>query len=337
MLENNRHISRRDFIRIIGTLGGVAALWKFGLDTPDPQLITKDSRYLMGTVVNLTLVGSVPDQAHTAISACLNRMAELEAVLSRFQPQSQLSKLNQAGVLHDAHPALVSLIRRSMGLGQLTGGAFDITVLPVLSLYEAKPGSLPTSRQIDQALELVDYRKLEISGQSIILLQPGMSITLDAIAKGFIVDEGVAVLKEYGFENVLVQAAGDGVALGEKSAHSPWMIGLQNPRAAMGNLITIFKIQNEALATSGDYWRTFTPDFANNHILDPRTGRSPVELASASIFGPTTAALADGLATSVMVMGKEGLQLVEQLAGYKACLVTKDLTILKTVGFHENK
>lgn len=335
MLENRKRFSRRDFLRIVALGCGAAVLGKVGLDALDQQVITKDSRFLMGTVVTLTLIGGEPPQAQAAIRVCLDRMAELEAVLSRFQPQSQLSKLNQAGFLHDAHPALVSLIRRSMELGQLTGGAFDITVLPVLSLYEAEPGTLPSPRQIEQALKLVDYRKLEISGQSIILQQPGMAITLDAIAKGDIVDEGVAVLKQHGFTNVLVEAAGDGMALGQRSVHSPWMIGLQNPRSAMGDLLTTFKIRNEALATSGDYWQTFTPDFINNHILDPLTGHSPLELASASIFAPT-AALADSLATSVMVMGKKGLQLVESFVGCQAFLVTKDLTILKTVGFHEN-
>jgi thiamine biosynthesis lipoprotein len=98
--------------------------------------------------------------------------------------------------------------------------------------------------------------------------------------------------------------------------------------------MTAFKIQDQAIATSGDYMQSFTPDFQNHHIIDPRSGHSSPELASVSIIAPTTV-LADSLATAVMVMGKSGLQLIEGLSGCEAYAVTKDLVILKTSGFPE--
>ena len=148
-------------------------------------------------------------------------------------------------------------------------------------------------------------------------------------------DEGVAVLKGYGFKNVMVEAGGDLIGLGEKTPRSPWKIGLQAPRAEMGTLMATFNVQNQAVATSGDYMQTFSPDFVNHHIIDPRRGHSSPELASVSVTVPP-AALADGLATAVMVMGKAGLQLIEQLAGYEVFAVAKDSTELKTSGFQVN-
>ena len=161
-----------------------------------------------------------------------------------------------------------------------------------------------------------------------------MSITLDGIAKSFIVDEGVAALQGFGFANVMVEAGGNLMALGEKAARSPWKIGLQAHRAEMGSLLATFSVQNQALATSGDYVQVFTSDFAHHHIIDPRTGYSSVELASVSVTAPMVA-MADGWATAVMVMGKAGLDLVEKLSACEAYAVTKDFVVIKTSGFLE--
>ncbi len=178
---------------------------------------------------------------------------------------------------------------------------------------------------------MVDYRKIQIKESVVRFEQPGMSITLDGIAKGFIVDEGVAELQNFGFTNVMVEAGGDLMALGEKAIHAPWKIGLQAPRAEMGNLLTTLNVENQALATSGDYLQAFSSDFANHHIIDPRNGHSSPELASISVLAPTVM-MADALATSVMVIGKSGLDLIEQMAGYEAIAVTKHAEILRTSG-----
>jgi thiamine biosynthesis lipoprotein len=331
-MNEKKKISRRQFLQIIAVSGAAGVAFKLGLEPLTTDQVVSETRLLMGTVVNLTLVGPNPKSSAAAVNACLDRMTELETVLSRFQPGSQLSRLNQSGMLGNAHPVLLGLVKQSLELGELTDGAFDITVKPLLDLYQAIPGVLPTSRQIEQTLKLVDYRQLGVTSNRIAFQRLGMSITLDGIAKGFIVDEGVAVLKENGFENVMVEAGGDLMGVGEKSSRSPWKIGLQAPRSDMGSLMATFNIQNQAVATSGDYMQSFTADFANHHIIDPRIGHSSPELASVSVSAPT-AALADGLATAVMVMGKAGLGLIEQMAGCEAFAVTKDLTELKTSGF----
>jgi thiamine biosynthesis lipoprotein len=301
---------------------------------PDNTYSATDSRYLMGTVVNLTLIGGEPEQAQAAILHVFARMEALEAVLSRYLPDSQLSKLNRNDTLEDAHPSLISVIKRAQEISQLTNGAFDITIKPVLDLYQSS-ASLPDENAVSQALLLVDYHAITLEDRTISFKKRGMSITLDGIAKGFIVDEGVAVLEKFGFTDVMIEAGGDLMAMGEKAPRYPWKIGLQAPRKATGNLIATFNVENKALATSGDYMQAFTPDFVNHHIIDPRCGHSPRELASVSVLAPTVT-LADGLATSIMVMGKEGLKLIENLPACEAYAVTKDSAVLKTTGFSED-
>ena len=325
------NFTRRDFLKIVAVSGAAGLALKFGLDTLTAHETVSETRLLMGTLINIKAVGPDREAASAAINACFDRMSALESVLSRFQPESQLSRLNQAGVLADAHPALLALIQQSRQLSQLTAGAFDITVKPLLDLYQASD-TLPAEEQIKRALSLVDYCKLDVDHQTVSFQKPGMSITLDGIAKGFIVDEGVAALQESGFANVMVEAGGDLMALGEKAPRSPWKIGLQAPRAEMGRLMATFNVQNRAVATSGDYMQAFTPDFSNHHIIDPHSGHSSPELASVSVTAPTVT-LADGLATAVMVMGQAGIDMIENLSACDAYAVTKDAVVLKTSGF----
>jgi thiamine biosynthesis lipoprotein len=179
-------------------------------------------------------------------------------------------------------------------------------------------------------MELDEFGTIE-AGKRVTFAHPGMAVTLDGIAKGYIVDAGIEVLKQRGFADVLVEAGGDLLASGQKEQDTPWQIGIRSPRTAQGGLLASFSVENRAVATSGDYMQSFTADLSQHHILDPRTGYSAPELASATVTAPT-ATLADGLATATMVLGpKAGLRLVESLPGCKAYLVLKDLEIVKTL------
>ena len=328
---SKQKINRKQFLQILAVTGAAGAAVKLGLDTLVDNKIVSETRVLMGTIVNIKAVGPDPIAASAAITACFDRMAGYESVLSRFQPQSQLSQLNQNGALKAAHPALVLLVQQSLDLSKLSNGAFDITVKPLLDLYQTND-TLPSSEEVRDFLSLVDYRKLVVDKHFIAFDKPGMSITLDGIAKGYIVDEGITILREFGFANVMVEAGGDLMALGEKAPQTPWKIGLQAPRADKTTLMTTFDIKNQALATSGDYMQAFTLDYVNHHIIDPRTGYSSTEFASVSVTAPTVV-MADGLATTLMVMGQEGLELVEKLSTCEAYVVTKDDLVLKTTGF----
>ena len=333
-MKKTNKLNRRQFLQIVAFSGAAGAAIKLGLDSRSADEIVSETRLLMGTVINIKAVGLDPKLASEAINASFARMSAHESVLSRFLPESQLSELNQAGVTNDPHPALLTVLQESQELSQLTDGAFDITINPLLALYQSNE-TLPSDTEVQQALKLVDYRKLDISTQTVGFQEAGMSITLDGVAKGFIVDEGVTELENFGFTNVMVEAGGDLMALGEKAPASPWKIGLQAPRAEMGNLLTTISMENQAVATSGDYMQAFSADFSNHHIIDPHSGYSSPELASVSVFAPSVM-LADGLATSVMVMVKAGLNLIEKMPDCEAFAVTKTALVLRTSGFRES-
>jgi len=328
---------RREFLRIIGVSGvaGLAAL-KFGLDRGDHVDTVTETRLLMGTVVNLTLVTSDRQAARQAINACLDHMTALETILNRYRADSQLTRLNRDGNLEPASSHLVFLLREAVRLSSLTGGAFDVTVKPVADLYEASResgGELPGPEAVAMALARVGFHYLDVRDDAVSFAQPGMAITLDGIAKGYIVDEGVTVLKQYGFNDILVEAGGDLSASGTRSPDSPWRIGVQPPRTDSGALLATFNIHNQAAATSGDYMQAYTDDFRVHHILDPRTGYPAPELASATVVAPT-GLLADALATAMMVMGPEkGLALVETMPQCETYLVAKDLSVWRSSGF----
>ena len=149
-------LSRRQFLQIVAVGGIAGATAKLSFDAWKRMETITETRLLMGTVVNLTVVSDDPAKARTAVQACLNRMADLEKVMSRFIPESQLSQLNQAGFLEKADPALLQVIAESLKISQLSGGAFDITVKPVLEAYQA--GRAPTEAE----RAAVGYQNLQV-------------------------------------------------------------------------------------------------------------------------------------------------------------------------------
>jgi thiamine biosynthesis lipoprotein len=290
----------------------------------------------MGTIVTLTISAPDLDSSRAAASAALDRMSRLERVLSRFIPGNPVSQLNRTGVLDDPDADLVHVLRAAREMSLLTQGAFDITIKPVLDLYQAaraRGGAIPAAGAIREALRLVDYRAVEVFDDRVALIVPGMQVTLDGIAKGYIIDAGVQELRRQGMESVLVEAGGD-LRVGAPKAHGvPWTLGIQAPREAAGTLAAVFALSDQAAATSGDYMQPFTPDCRQHHILDPRTGESPPALSSATVVAPS-AALADALATAVMVLGNQaGLQVVAGLPGCEASTIAKDLRLRQTPGF----
>ncbi len=196
-----------------------------------------------------------------------------------------------------ADPTLLQVIAKSLKISQLSGGAFDISIKPVLAAQQA--GRVPT----DTERAAVGYQNLHLDDSQITFLKPGMSITVDGIAKGFIVDQGVEVLQAYGFENIMVEAGGDLMAQGQRADGRAWNLGIADPRPVEDSgYLTSFSVTNQAVATSGDYLQAYTTDKSQHHIVNPQTGFSPPELASVTVLAPN-AMLADALSTTTMVLG----------------------------------
>jgi thiamine biosynthesis lipoprotein len=326
---------RRDLLRILAVGGAAAATWKLGLLGRSGVGPVTRSRVLMGTVVNLTVVGDDRVAAESAVDATLGRMAGLEGLLSRYRDDSEVARLNATGRVDNASSALLEVLRLAESVSRLGEGAFDITIQPVLDLYRGRPsgtGPLPAPESIERALALVGQRNLHIDGTSVTLDRTGARITLDGIGKGYVVDRGVDTLKEHGCPDVFVEAGGDLVAGGEKGGGIPWRVGIRGPRPGLA-LLAAFDARNKAVATSGDYMQPFTEDYAQHHILDPRTGTSAPEMASATVVAPD-AATADALATLVMVLGpRRGRELLEEQADCEGHFVSKSLEVTRTSGF----
>ena len=336
----HKNISRRQFLKIVAISGtAVAGGLKLGFDNNiigfnEAQIIT-ETHLLMDGVINLTLVSDDPTKAKEACAACIYEMRRRVDIFNRFDPKSQLSQLNSEGRLKKPDPKLVDLLNQSEGIAVASGGAFDISIKPILDLYVASQklnSGLPSREDVLSALKKVDYSKIAYDKNEIGFSMQGMNLTLDGIAKGAIVDVGVDALRTRGFGNVIVEAEGDLLAAGERDLQVPWKIGIRPPRAGTIQTPPILHIKNMAVATSGDYVESFTSDYSINHILDPRQGISSSELSSATIIAPS-ACLADGLATAVMVLGvNKGLDLLKSFPGCEAYLIDKNLASTYSTG-----
>lgn len=329
------HPRRRDVLRILAVGGAGIAAWRFGFLPGGSQAVAQESRMLMGTRVNLTVVSEDREAAQAAVEATLARMTEIERRLSRYRDDSEVSRLMAAGRLDGASDSLLDVLQLADRISQMGDGAFDVTVQPVVDLYRdhlTAFQALPSRAAIERELERVGYGGVRIDGRTVTLDRPDARLTLDGIGKGYVVDQGVAELGRLGWPDVFVEAGGDLVAGGEKSAGMPWRVGIRSPRRAMAVQARL-DARDQAVATSGDYMQPFTPDFTQHHILDPRSGLSSPELASATVIAPN-AATADGLATLSMVLGpRRSRELLEELPDCEGYFVTKGLEVVKTSGF----
>jgi len=288
----------------------------------------------MGTTVALQVLGEDPAAAASAADAALDRMTALERLLSRYDAASELSTLHRDGIVPRASAALRDVLALADRISALGDDAFDVTVQPVLDVHRAhlQAGrAAPSEAELVPALDRVDRRAIRMEGETVRLARPDVRLTLDGIGKGYVVDQAVATLRRLGFGAVFVEAGGDLVAGGEKAAGVPWRIGIRSPRAP--GLQARFEARERAVATSGDYMQPFSSDYRQHHIVDPRTGRSAPELASATVVAPDCAT-ADALATLVLVLGaRRGRALLEDLPGCEGYLVGKDLAVTRTSGF----
>ncbi|MCI5207735.1 MAG: FAD:protein FMN transferase [Candidatus Electrothrix sp. ATG2] len=258
--SSQRGLTRRTFLHIAALAGvaGAARFLPFSPDNPRIHSINK-STPMMGTVLNLTLYSRERDQAEAAMTATLARMQELENTLSRYAPTSEVTTLNRIGSLEQPSKELLAVLELANSVNKKTAGAFDITILPLLSLYQKQGEQL--IRQPDRIRSLVQsmgHQGLHCTPQQI-RLDRGIGITLDGIDKGYIVDQGVAVLNTFGFQQVLVEAGGDLLVSGSKPQGDPWRIGIKQPRTEMNSKLLTVTGQDMAVATSGDYYQPFSP------------------------------------------------------------------------------
>ena len=290
---------------------------------------------IMGTRIAVEVWHDDPAAAESAIDAVIAEMHRIDALMSTYKPESQLSQVNRdaaaAPVKVDAE--LARLIARSLEFSEMSGGAFDITYASVGYLYDYRAGTHPTEAEIEAALPAINWRHVvvDLAASTVRFLRPGVRIDLGGIAKGHAVDSSIAILQKRGIRNGTVTAGGDSRILGDRRGR-PWVVGIRHPDDRE-RVIARIPLEDAAISTSGDYERYFDEDGVRyHHIIDPKTGKSPHGVRSVTVIAPTST-FAEGLTKSVFIMGPErGLALVESQADVDAVVVTAEGRVLYSKG-----
>ena len=406
-------------IIVLGLVGVLVALVVAGtLIREEPIQRYESTVDMMDTYVTVVVYDNDEAHAKAALDAAIERMEEVAGIANRFDPASEVSRLNDNGTLMDPSPELVDMLELCKEYWTKTNGTFDVTIMPLLNLWSGNSPDAPfllfdmsasqaasldtgnisasvansfnnsgytldattdsvrveiagqewnvtsgwkefmikkngnrldvytkffwnveSSRQkefIDDRMPLIGSDKITI-GTNKITLQPGMKLTLDGMAKGYIVDEGLKILEDEGITSALIDAGGDMGTLGMKPGDDPWVIGLRNPEDKTES-ITEFELSGQAIATSGNYERYFNESLDVGYIIDPATGMSTRGIVSSSTVIAQTCAEADILATTLFVMGPvKGLELANQTAGVEALLLDDDdpQVLFRSLGIYE--
>jgi thiamine biosynthesis lipoprotein len=320
----------------LGVVGGLLAL-RF---TPvaahgDRGGSVRVQQTAMGTVWTIEAMDhGRPDEARRAISAAYSELERVESIMSEWRPKSPISQVDAAAGDHAVEvPAeLREMIERSIRYSQKTVGTFDITWRGMGSLWHFDDDFIPpTPAQVNAARRNIDYRAIQISGNSIYLPE-GKNIGLGGIAKGYGVNRAVEILIQQGFSDCFVDGGGDVRVSGTRDGQ-PWRLGIQNPRAAHGEILGIVRLSNRSLVTSGDYERfKIVEGVRYHHIIDPRTGWPATASSSVSVLS-TDAEQGVVLAKAIFILGPEkGLELARH-EGVDALLIDPHGREYATPGF----
>ena len=335
-------MNRRSFLVLSGMLGVGAA--STGVFVSESEAVKFDknrhkvSKTLpkIGTFVSMTLVHSSKDKAEQAMGQAFAEIDRLERMFNRYDGSTAVASLNADGYIKDMPPELSEVIEKAIHYHTTSHGTFDITVKPVVDLFQEKMGGtqkrMPTGKELQDALQLVDAKKIRLNKGTLRFTRPGMGITLDGIAKGYIVDKASEVLTAQGIYNHLINAGGDIRTRGEKPGKRPWTIAIQDP-GKKNEYPDIIQMRDGAVATSGNYEIYYDKEKMFHHIVDPKSGLSPLLSNSVSVKAQTTMD-ADALSTSVFVMNPgKGLGFIEQLPYCDCLIVTRDNNQLRSKGW----
>lgn len=284
-------ISRRRFLTITAAFAAVPAMAQSS--TP----IAEWRGTALGAGASLHLVGLSSDEAHDIFGAIEAELLRLENIFSLYKPQSALSRLNRAGRLSKPPLEMLELLSLAGAIHARTNGAFDPTIQPLWALYAKTCGHAPDRAMLDAARARTGWAHVRIEPTEIIFARPGMAITLNGIAQGYITDQITTLLRGRGFKDILVDM-GEIVGRGHRPDGRVWQVGIAAPD---GRLIRRTTLTDRALATSSPMGTLIGNDGNVGHILDPRIG-VPVAQREVVSVSADRAALADALSTAFCIM-----------------------------------
>jgi FAD:protein FMN transferase len=298
-------ITRRRFIRITGIAAGFALAPGALGRAAAARLLHRWSGIALGADASLQIYHPDAAAAEAMIAQSLDEVRRLEKVFSLYDRSSALCRLNREGRLADPPPELVELLALAEHFSLATGGAFDATVQPLWELYAAHFSAAnadpagPPAASLRAALARVGHGAVSVRPELIQFERPGMGVTLNGIAQGYITDRVAELLRANGIGHTLVDM-GETRALDGHPSGRPWTVGLQDPRREHG-ILRRLPLANQAIATSGGYGTQFDAAGRFNHIFDPRTGGCSDLYLSVSVVAPT-ATVADALSTAFSLM-----------------------------------
>jgi len=297
-----------------------------------------DARPMMGTEVSVRLWHDDVARGEEIVEQVFAEAERIDRLMSTYKEDSQISEINR---LAAQEPVVVGdelfhLIRRSLDISVLTLGAFDITYDSVGQHYDFRNRQRPDDATVEAERQLIDFRLVELdqAAGTVSFKQDGVRINLGGIAKGYVVERGVSILRSRGVQNGIMTAGGDSRLLGDRRGQ-PWMVGIRDPRND-GQVAISVPLEDEAISTSGDYERYFEEgDTRYHHIIQPSTGEPAGGVHSATVFGPD-AVITDALSTSVFVMGvDQGLRLIATLPDYESIVIDAEGRIYYSDGLQQ--
>lgn len=309
-------------------LSGFGALFLSGCGMAgEPEELSMTEIYF-DTVVQVRIQGE--DLDPEILTRCKELCAHYEGLLSKEIPTSEISQINTAPqTAVEVSTETADLLRQGLYYGELSNGKFDVTIAPVSNLWDFHDTELPTvpsGEMLRAACALVDYQNVQIEGDEVTLLVPGMEIDLGGIAKGYIADR----LKEYlvgeGVKHGFINLGGNVLLIGKKYDNSNYRIGIQRPFDEDGQTITSIEAADCSIVSSGIDQRYFEKDGQlYHHILNPETGMPyENELLQVTVISDDSTK-GDALSTCCFALGlEEGTKLIESMENVEAIFITKD-------------
>lgn len=286
-------------------LGGTLAIGSCAPDVPGDGLntITGDA---FGTTYTIKSTAASDKQACDAI------LAAIDLSMSTYRPDSEISRFNASTetTWFPVSPDFVSVVQTARSVSEQTSGALDITAAPLFELWSPdETATPPPALAITGARLQINFHNISVQTSPPALRKnsPATRIDVSAIAKGFAVDAIATHLDETGHLDYMVEIGGEILTRGNRPDGSPFRIGIENPTPGERSIHSSVPLENTSMATSGDYRNFFTHNGKHySHIIDPRTGQ-PVghDLAAVTVITPVSTALADALATALLVMGPD--------------------------------
>lgn len=305
------------------------------------------SDFVLNTTCTITICDMTEDEANAALTEAFDSLREYERLLSRTIEGSDIYRINNSdGSPVEVSDETIEVIEQGIMMGELSEGAFDITVGELTQLwgFTSENPEVPSDEDIQKAVESIDYRNIQVEGNTVTLADPDAAIDLGGIAKGYIADRLEELLRAKGVSSAMINLGGNVVLIGEKPDGSPWNVGIQRPYSDRTEVIGSVEMTDSTLVTSGTYERKFEQDgVIYHHVLDPATGY-PVEtdLESVTITAKSgNSAFCDGLSTVCLAAGSEkAAELVAELQkkypkmGLEAAFIDKNDDMVQTEGMN---